>query len=331
MSYRERLVAAPLHEAEPQPLAGPGRRCLVCQARAVIRERERVRCAWCGGRWNVGARDPWPALQRLCAGDGDVVADPSRLAGVLLDDYTFRMAATRFGRRFHPSDGDVVAGHAERFARGRLSTLEPGRASTVTLAIISPSDDPRLVPLAAALAPRFAATVVVVDPRRDRQAAEALGNLATVAAIDVPLVRFDASRNVAQSAARTAWTFHLDTDETVEADLLDTLGALTRLADDSGLDAIGFARKNLVGGVASDVYPDVQYRLVRRTVRFLGAVHERPDACTDWTRTMIALTGEITHHMSAAQVRARAGRYGALGQIAERDCENAALLMPFAP
>ena len=259
------------------------------------------------------------------------MADPERLGGLFLDDYTFRMAATLFRKRFHPAAGERIDGHADRPASGRLTKLSTNTdaPAAITLVVLSRSDDMNLGRLLDEIAPHFAATLVVVDQAEG--AGKIMAGRNGVTLLSVPLQGFDRSRNAAQTMAQTQWTIHLDTDETLPPELIGALPALVRMADEAGLDAIGFPRRNLVEGALADLYPDVQYRLVRRSVRFEGPVHERPDACHDWTRTMICLAGAIEHRLSAGRVLARRARYDGLGQDAGRSAEADALLAPYSP
>jgi hypothetical protein len=139
---------------------------------------------------------------------------------------------------------------------------------------------------------------------------------------------FAAQRNAGQKAALHEVTLHLDTDERLAAP--DMLGLLACLMERDGLRAIGFPRRNMVRGKLCALYPDVQYRLLRRTERFEGRVHERPLVCReDWTRTAIAFGPGIEHQLSKEHVAARRNRYDALGQGADRRAEADWLSRPF--
>ncbi len=297
-------------------------RCVLCGARAVTWRGELATCLWCGARWPRGCCNPWDRLAALLA-EGAVHTDPARLGGLLLDDYTFRSAALANGLAFAPDAGPVIHGHRMQPARGHLRRIVPGPARNVTLVVLSRAADRALEDLLAATAGHFAATIVVVDAMRASPHTDA-----TVLAC--PLDRFDVSRNQAQAAVRTPWVLHLDTDERLDRRTLASVGGLAAMADGAGLHAVGFPRRNLVDGALSDLWPDVQYRLVRRTVRFRGRVHERPDACDDWRRTMIALGMPIEHRLTGAHVAARQARYDALGQSAERAAEAEALQRPYS-
>jgi hypothetical protein len=140
---------------------------------------------------------------------------------------------------------------------------------------------------------------------------------------------FGMQRNAAQAKAKAAWVLHLDTDEEVHASVLSRLPAILATAEAYGIEAIGFPRRNEVDGNLSSLYPDTQYRLVRRSARFEGRVHERPTACQDWTKTMIALTPGLRHSLSSEHVIERRERYNLLGQSEERRRESEDLLRSF--
>ncbi len=140
---------------------------------------------------------------------------------------------------------------------------------------------------------------------------------------------FAAQRNAGNAAASAPWVFHLDTDETIAPALARLLPHLAGCAEAADLRAVGFPRRNLVAGALSDLFPDVQYRLIRRDVAFEGNVHERPDACRNWPRTTVALAGAIDHHLDPARLAERRRQYDALGQHPDRRGDDDALGRPF--
>ncbi|EAS50434.1 hypothetical protein SI859A1_00553 [Aurantimonas manganoxydans SI85-9A1] len=141
---------------------------------------------------------------------------------------------------------------------------------------------------------------------------------------------FAAQRNAGQEMARHDWVLQLDADETVGEETLAALGHVAALADAGGCLSVGLARRNRVDGVLSDLFPDIQYRLNRRVVRYAGKVHERPALAGGWRDSFIAPNLVIEHHLSRAHVERRSERYEALqpgkGRLFERD----ALLTPYA-
>lgn len=153
----------------------------------------------------------------------------------------------------------------------------------------------------------------------------------TVRILQRPLAGdFAAQRNAGQAMARHDWVLQLDADETVDAETLAALGHVAALADAGGSRSVGLARRNRVDGVLSDLFPDIQYRLNRRAVRYAGQVHERPALAGGWRDSFIAPNLVIEHHLSRAHVERRSERYEALqpgkGRLFERD----ALLTPYA-
>ncbi|WP_430449628.1 hypothetical protein [Rhodophyticola sp.] len=142
---------------------------------------------------------------------------------------------------------------------------------------------------------------------------------------------FAAQRNVGTSAAKGSWVFHLDTDEDVSADFCAVLPHLASAAQMSGYLAVGFPRRNYVDDRLSDLFPDIQYRLIRRDVLFEGRVHERPSVCGQGDRTIVSQHGMIDHQMERDRVQARSERYDQLGQEAARHQDDVALLSAFAP
>lgn len=241
--------------------------------------------------------------------------------------YVARERALALGLDLHEPSRRARLGHAPGPVRGRLTRLRKRRPTNITLAVLTRPDDPRTAPLVSRLAPLFGETVVICDSERMDDPPWNGPNVRTIAH---PLADdFGAQRNAAQEAATCDWVLHLDTDEDLQG--FDHLSALTALAEREGLDAIGFPRLNLVDGRASDLWPDVQYRLLHRTVRFEGRVHERPDACRDWRRTAVARCCTIRHHLDRARVAARSRRYDALGQHGDRHGDDAALLRPYRP
>ena len=300
----------------------------MCGARALVPvERGDWRsCEWCGARSHRAAA-PLPRLQ------------PGRIedqapAGWHVDDYVARgwAAAQCLDYRADRAVSAAPRGHGGP-AAGRLEPFRQGNPRDVTLAILARPGDPNCGTLAAmARGVGFADTVVV----QDADVPEPVENATVVAR---PLDGFGAQRDLAQRVAKTAWVFHLDTDESIHEHLPPMLAGIIAVADRELVDAVGFPRRNLVDGATSDLWPDPQYRLVRATQRYHGRVHERPEACRDWRRTMTLLAPDphgngwcfIGHHLSRNHVVSRTKRYDALGQDADRQADEAALLRPYLP
>lgn len=99
---------------------------------------------------------------------------------------------------------------------------------------------------------------------------------------------FSAQRNYAISLLETDWIYMHDPDERLEPPLIGILPLLISPEGQRSLmaegvlpeseelfDCFGFARKNFIDGVRTEIYPDYQYRLFRNYCKFEGKVHER--------------------------------------------------------
>ncbi len=145
---------------------------------------------------------------------------------------------------------------------------------------------------------------------------------------------FAGQRNHVQKMAQDrfgaeSWVLQLDTDERPTADLLGSLGWMVRAADRDGLRSIGLPRINLVDGMRSALFPDIQYRLNRADIRFDGIVHERP--VVPFGETSLGLAGAIEHRLTRERVVARSRLYEAMREGAGRVSDEEALLSPFDP
>ncbi|WP_242187740.1 hypothetical protein [Sphingomonas sp. CARO-RG-8B-R24-01] len=195
----------------------------------------------------------------------------------------------------------------------------------ITLAIMTrPSECAEAAALVAGL-PGFARRTVLID------ATDATPWAGSFPQADVhahPLDGdFAAQRNRLQALAGTGWVLQLDSDERPDCRLQNSLGWLVAAADRDGLLSLGLARSNLVDGVPSALFPDIQYRLNRAEVRFVGRVHERP--AVPFAQSSLALSGAIDHRLHAARVRERTLRYGAMAADGARPEDEARLLRPF--
>ncbi len=197
------------------------------------------------------------------------------------------------------------------------------RPHDVTLAVIT---CPAQADMAAALVSdlAFASTLVAID---SDDAAPWRSRFPGATVIAHPLAGdFAAQRNRLQALAM-GWVIQLDSDERPDATLLASLGWLTAAADREGLASLGVARRNLVGGLQSALFPDIQYRLNRAEVRFAGVVHEQP--VVPFERTSLALAGAIEHRLDAARVRERTQVYATMSADGARREDEARLLRPF--
>ncbi len=99
---------------------------------------------------------------------------------------------------------------------------------------------------------------------------------------------FSDQKNFAISQLDTDWVYLHDPDERLEPPLLEILTSLITTegqaflmradilpGSEKPLDCFGFARKNFIDGVQTEVYPDYQYRLFKHYCRYEGKVHEQ--------------------------------------------------------
>ncbi|MEO0671356.1 MAG: hypothetical protein AAFZ05_04960 [Pseudomonadota bacterium] len=299
-------------------------RCWVCGAR----ERGRAaphwqRCGWCGLTWQRDAVADGGRLHDTIE-SGPVSMVKIAAAGAILDDVTLRQAALAQDL-WLPAGPNGPASHTHRPASGVLTPLADLQSDAVTLVVLSRADETNFAALLGSTCASFAEVIVV----RDAPASEPV-RADGVTLLDRPLDgHFGAQRSAAQALVATPWAFHLDTDETLPTETLRRLGRVARAARESGFEAVGLPRRNWVDGALSDHWPDTQYRLVRQSVRFPEAVHERPDACATWWRTTVDLGGRIDHHLTGGRVKERHAQYQRLGQHGDRADDANALLRPF--
>ncbi|WP_246333330.1 hypothetical protein [Aureimonas mangrovi] len=249
-----------------------------------------------------------------------------------MDAYTARIAATAVSRRYVPHKDErheMLRPHGAAAARGTSRPFVGQRP--VTLGLICREDEIDAVLRALPPHAGWASDVVVLADGASRSScATAVAGFApgAVRIAHRPLAGdFAAQRNALQGLARSAWVMQLDADETLPDGAASLLPALARMGEEDGLLSIGLPRNNLVDGSRSDVFPDVQYRLNRREVRFAGPVHERPER--SWQQSTISLHGAIDHHLSRAHVASRSQRYETLSPGNGRLEEVEALLRPY--
>ncbi len=75
-------------------------------------------------------------------------------------------------------------------------------------------------------------------------------------------------KNRAIEKCSNEWVFLLDSDESVEDNLISKLQEM--ISNDAGIDAFSFPRKNYVDGDGPIGYPDIQTRLFKNYVRHYG-------------------------------------------------------------
>ncbi|WP_380929145.1 hypothetical protein [Sphingomonas arantia] len=311
-------------------------RCAICGNRARHDRGDGVReCTHCGLRYSAGHR----AMDAIAADTAD------RLAAPLVDliahppqDWTcaiatLRIAGYRFGRAIRPADAAQAAELADptgTLPAAALTAPLPVDGPAITLGIMGRVSELRAIRrLVDRLTPHFAKVRVLIDS--DDETVVAGLSRPDVEYLTHPLGQdFSAQRNRLQGACETPWQLQLDADEDLDPAMLAALPGLAADADAHGLRSLAFPRSNLVDGVRSDHWPDVQYRLNRAEVRFSGVVHERPNPSRDWRHSALAPAGAILHRLDGAHVPARTSRYAAMAADGARPADEAALLRPFS-
>ena len=304
-------------------------RCFCCGARAFEDLASHwVKCTWCD--MYICCDNPYSAR---------VMADQLRAAlDAGFSDWqigqqswhpthrTLRLAATEKGL-WYGWDGAAPLDLVTDDTAGTLSPFDRFAKVSVSLIILAAAENAALDRILDRFAWLFADVVVVIDapagpPRH------CAGTTFLYRPLDG---NFAAQRNAGTTAGAGDWAFHLDTDEIVSDAFCTALPRLAAAASSADLRAVGFPRCNFVDGALSDLFPDVQYRLVRRDVRFEKAVHERPEPCRTGNKTIVSQHGAIDHFLSRDRVSVRSARYDRLGQSADRHGDAPALLSPFAP
>ncbi|MFD2236895.1 hypothetical protein [Aureimonas populi] len=318
-------------------------RCFLCRSREIAptdrrlaypggRERRfPLACTSCGLLLEpeAGSEVPVSLAADLCA--ERFAPGPHEPFG--LDIYTLRMAATLFGRRAAPADAAQRAAlrnpHGALAASAVLSDLADMPPAPVSLGMMCRAGEVEAILASLPQSAAFARDVVLLSESGTAGPLTVEGfPSGAVRLATRPLAGdFGAQRNALQALCRQRWVLQLDADETLDGKTAALLPGLARMAEEDEAVSIGLPRRNLVGGVLSDVYPDVQYRLNRREVPYAGKVHERP--VRHWRQSFIALHGAIDHHLSAEHVARRSQGYEALDPGHGRLEEAQALLRPY--
>lgn len=326
-------------------MSGPeGRRCFLCGARA-LRPSERtlvfagrprryaVACDFCGLLIADGAEDA-AARTHLVERLGADVFHADEAAPYGLDVYTLRIAATLRSRGIEPIGPEQAAAlrrpHSALAAAARLFDLGPAGLGVSLGILCRPHEVAGVCRALSADAGWTDEVVILVDDAAADTQPIAVGGMppGAVRLGARPLGDdFAAQRNALQALSRNDWILQLDADETLSPGTGGRLGALVKMAQAQGVRSIGLPRRNLVDGVLSDLYPDTQYRLNHRGVRFDGRVHERP--ARPWQQSMIALQGAILHQLGRAHVETRSQRYEAMTPGGGRLEEAERLLQPY--
>lgn len=313
-------------------------RCFLCAARMLapttralrwpggFRRRFALACGSCGVLTD-GAEGPAALAHLGEALSGEVFA-LGRDAPYGLDPYTLRTAATRWRRAASPvgkaQRQALGRPHSDLAAEGQLSGMVPGEGPEVAIGLMCRAGEweGALGHLRAHL--RWASGIVILADGAGPDLQPEDRVLVSRRDMDGD---FAAQRNALQDLSPSPWMLQLDTDETLDPDTAALLPALAGLADAGDAVSVGLPRRNLVDGVAADLYPDTQYRLNRRETRFTGRVHERPER--PWQRSVLSLHGTIDHHLERARVETRSQAYEAMVPGGGRLEEAQALLQPF--
>jgi hypothetical protein len=321
-------------------------RCPLCQARGLIPTTRslalengqirafRLACSHCGLLLDEAPAedvDAQAAFEAVCA---------RRPAHLRLEDpfgcdiYTLRTMATRFGFAAHPADPaqarEMAGPHGQSAAKADLVPLSSLPATPVSVGIMcSERTAVGVLDTVAQYRAWAGAVVVLIDRKDDIPMRSETRRPDSISVVSRPLDGdFAAQRNALQDLSPSTWMLQLDADEEISLDLGRDLKRLATLGDQQGIVSIGLPRMNLVDGTLSDLYPDLQYRLNRREVRYEGIVHERP--VRPWQQSFIALSGEIRHHLTAEHVARRSGTYETLKPGGGRLFEEDALSRPFS-
>jgi hypothetical protein len=319
-------------------VSAPAPRCFLCGGRALApsdrhlfwpdgaTRRFALACGFCGVL--TDRAEGADALAHLEEAMGAERFQLDRAAPYGLDIFTARTAATRWRRAATPADAAQRAAlahpHAGLAAEADLDDLDENGADPIAIGLMCRAGE-------------WEAALEMLRPHRATGAsivilADGEGPALTpepgILVARRPMAGdFAAQRNALQDLSPARWMLQLDTDETLAPGTAALLPALARLAEAGGAVSIGLPRRNLVDGRLADLFPDTQYRLNRREVRYAGRVHERPDR--PWQRSLVALHGAIDHHLSLARVETRSRAYEAMEPGGGRLEEEDALLQPF--
>ncbi|MCM2502667.1 hypothetical protein NDN16_03140 [Aureimonas altamirensis] len=313
-------------------------RCPVCRARAIAPTRRHLLeasgglrrfplvCGSCG--LMMHRREARRLHAALSAALGGRFFTPQADLG--LDIFTLRIAASRLrllalpcGHRQHDA---LSAPHSPLGAQARLVPLDTAPRLPLSLGIMCRADRLDACVDRARQHLEWASEAIILCDGAERGET---GDGRLRIAFRPMNGDFAGQRNALQDLSTRAWVLQLDDDESLSRETASALPALARAAEAAGAVSIGLARRNLVDGVLSDLFPDTQYRLNRREVRYRGTVHERPDR--PWQLSTIALHGAIEHILDGERVSRRSQHYERLSPGMGRLAEATELLTPYRP
>jgi hypothetical protein len=227
------------------------------------------------------------------------------------DMFTLRIVAARFGLAARPMDAAQTEAlsrpHSSVAGAAILSPLDHLATAPMTLGVMCRDHElSSVLEKCAGFGDEFAECIVVVDKPNTWQTALEIPQHCKVLTRNLDR-DFGSQRNHIQDLSESDWVLQIDADEALTVEAVGKLRRLATLAAEQDVVSIGLSRKNLVGSRLSDHYPDVQYRVNRRDVRYEGKVHERP--ARPWQRSMIAVDLDINHMLDAAHVGQRSHLY----------------------
>ena len=211
----------------------------------------------------------------------------------------------------------------------------PGPCPRLTLGIMAANDATTdLLDLCIHSADIFSHVVVALDTadigagtRLRAKIREVLRPETEIVVLTSPLRNdFAAQRNRIQEVAATDWVLQLDCDERLADGAAVRLPCLIADAEAQRWVGIALTRRNIVDGIMSAMYPDPQYRLLRRSVRFTRAVHEYP--LLDRHRTFVHLGPGLLHYIASQRLKVREDRYEAIEGGAGRPWDTVLLRQP---
>lgn len=308
-------------------------RCGLCHARGIQettrvlqfpggQKTYRLECSHCGMLYD----DHKAATQAAVPFASNVLATCTPDQSFGFDMFTLRIVAACLGLAARPMDAAQTEAlsrpHSSLAGAAILSPLDHLVASPMTLGVMCRDQDvSSVLEKCAGFGDEFAECIVVVDQPNTWQTALEIPQRCKV--LTRYLDRdFGSQRNYIQDLSESDWVLQIDADEDLTVESVRKLRRLATLAAEQDVVSIGLPRKNFVGSRLSDLYPDVQYRVNRRIVRYEGNVHERP--ARPWQRSMIAVGLDINHLLDEAHVGLRSHLYDEIspgnGRLHEEEC-----------
>ncbi len=293
-------------------------RCGLCHARGIQKTTRVLRfaggkktyqleCSHCGMLY-----DNLEAATRAAVPfttNGNATCTPDQSFG--FDMFTLRILAARFGLAARPLNAAQSAAlsrpHSSLAGAAIITPLDHLAEAPMTLGVMCRDHElSSVLEKCAGFGDEFAECIVVVDQPNTWQTALEIPQHCKV--LTRHLDRdFGSQRSHIQDLSESDWVLQIDADEDLTVETVRKLRRLATLAAEQDVVSIGLPRKNFVGSRLSDLYPDIQYRVNRRGVRYEGKVHERP--IRPWQISMIAVGLDISHVLDEAHVEQRSHLY----------------------